>query len=327
MRRWFVVGALVVVSAGAGFLACTSNGTSAPPSDDAGSCVMVDASVATQITSAGASFCNTCLQSTCATAVANCAGDCTCNDEAVQALACLAGIGANGSVAAQNDCLEPLAGSSDGFASYLASCILSCAGSCEDASAVDAGCGSVDASITALLGSGSTGCEDCLQSSCHLQANACAQDCTCNAEAVTAVECLANLGSAPSVAAATACVAPVAAAQPDSGLADLGGCLYASCSVACGLATPDAGESTEAGSDAGADASDAAVTDDAGVDAGNDAGSDAGYDSGPDSGSDAGLEAGVFDSGVICGGNEQACCAGDSCNPGYHCVGSTCVGD
>jgi hypothetical protein len=289
---------------------------------------MAEASISTQITSAGASFCNACLQSTCATAIANCAGDCTCNDVAVQALACLAGLGGNGSAAAESDCVEPLASSSDGFASYFASCVLSCAGSCEDAS-VDAGCGPVDASITGLLVSGNSGCEDCLQSSCHLQASACAQDCTCNAEAVTAVECLANLGSTPSVAAATSCIAPVATAQPDSGLADLGGCLYASCSVACGLTTPDAGGTPEAGTDAGTDASDAAVTDDAGVDAGNDAGFDAGDDAEADAGSDAAVfEAGVFDAGdIICGGNDQPCCVGDSCNVGYHCVTTTCVGD
>jgi hypothetical protein len=321
MRRWFVVGSLVVAAAaaGAGFVACTNNDSSAAPSDDAGSCVALEASVSTQITSAGAGFCATCLQTTCATAVANCAGDCTCNGEAVQALACLAGLGASGSSAAENDCLEPLSGSSDGFASYLASCVLSCAGACEDGGPVDAGCGSADASLTGLLVSGSTGCEDCLQASCRTQASACAQDCACNAEAVTAVECLANLAGnplgAPSVAAANACVAPVASAQPDSGLGELGGCLYASCSLACGLTTADAGEPSEAGTDAGTDASDAAVTEDAGADAGNDAGYDAGFDAGFDGGD------------VICGGNNQACCAGDSCNPGYHCVGSTCVGD
>jgi hypothetical protein len=319
MRGWFVVGSLLAVSTSAGFVInCVSNGGSSPPGgEDAAGCVADEASIATQITGASTGFCGACIQSTCASAVANCASDCSCNDLSLQALSCLDGLGGNASVSTETACVAPLASSSDGFASYFGSCLLSCAGACADASVDAGGCASVDASISGLLATGSGACESCLQSSCRLEVNACDRDCTCNAEAVTAVECLANLGSNPSVGAATSCIAPLVGAQLDSGLGELGSCLYASCSVACGLTAPDAGQTTEAGTDAGldasTDASDAASSDDAGFDAGSE---------------DAAFEASVFDAGdIICGGNNQACCAGDTCNAGYHCVGTTCVGD
>jgi alpha-tubulin suppressor-like RCC1 family protein len=188
----------------------------------------------------------------CGTAVDECSLDCTCNAAALDALTCIEDLGGNASLAAGSTCVAPLVNSSDTTLSNLGSCLVgSCRVACGGAAADAGACDAVGTPLTALLDAGTGACESCLQASCTSSIATCAGDCACNATAVAALECLANLGDGATLASATACLGPVAAGASNPALAGLGVCLYAHCEATCGTAADGGTDASDASSDAG----------------------------------------------------------------------------
>ena len=219
-------------------LGCSSSSNSGSP--DSGACTSVDATLMGSLSSSGGS-CSACIQAQCASEVTACSGDCMCNDTSLAALACIAGLAGNASLAAESSCVAPLANSSDTKLGGLGHCLLTqCQAQC-GGGATDAGpCDAVGSKLAALLEAGTGTCESCLQTSCFGAASACSANCECNASAVTALDCLANLGDATSIASASTCVGPLTSAAGNTALATVGSCLLTTCATACGAA-PEGG--------------------------------------------------------------------------------------
>ncbi len=255
MRRalaW-LCGAVVVAMAASAGCYSSSSSPGSPPATDA-ACVPVDATLTASLASGDSGACSACIATACGTEVSACSADCACNDVALQALGCIEDLGGNASLAAESTCVAPLVDSSDTTLSGLGSCLV---GSCKVAcgGAADAGaCDAVGTQLTALLSTGSGACESCLQTSCTVAATTCSGDCACNATAVAALECLANLGDATTLASATTCLGPVAVGASNPALAGLGVCLYAHCDATCGAAADGGGDGSVSSSDSsGAD--------------------------------------------------------------------------
>jgi hypothetical protein len=108
--------------------------------------------------------------------------------------------------------------------------------------AADSGvCVPVDATITASVASAGSGtCASCIRTQCMAQAQACADDCTCNDVSVSALACVEGLGGNASVAAATSCLVPLANSS-DSTLLQFGQCLETQCAQPCGATPSDGG--------------------------------------------------------------------------------------
>jgi|HubBroStandDraft_4_1064222.scaffolds.fasta_scaffold46171_1 hypothetical protein len=253
------------------FAACNSSSSSGPGAADA-ACTPIDATLSVSLTAGGTGACNTCIETRCGQEVSSCSMACACNDTAVQALQCIENLGASVSIASESACVAPLDNSTDTTLSDLGTCLLSkCETACGAPADASAPCDAVGVSVSTLLEAGTGGlCESCLQSSCSGSTGACAADCTCNAAAVSALECLANLGDATTLASASGCVGPlIAAGVNDLAVQNLGSCLVNSCASSCG-----------AGADGGAEAaaSDATTCDAASVPSVPDEGIDAGID-------------------------------------------------
>jgi hypothetical protein len=237
---------LVPAAALAAFLPASGCNSSSGNGPDASTCTPVDASLTASLAAGGSGACNTCIQMQCATEVGTCSNDCTCNDPAVQALSCIEGLGSSATIAGETACIAPLANSSDTVLKGLGSCLLTqCQTACGGSPSEAGGCDAVSTSLVTLLEAGSgSPCQSCLQGSCGASIAGCANSCTCNAVAVTALDCLADLGDAASIASASSCVAPLTgSALGDAPLLSVGECLLSSCSVACGTSPapgPDA---------------------------------------------------------------------------------------
>ncbi len=231
------------------------NSSSGSGAADSGPCMPIDATIAASVTSAASGPCGTCVDTQCSPQVQACSTDCTCNDVSVTALACIAGLGGNASLSAAANCLAPLANSSTtGALAQLGQCLeANCPSAC-GAAPGDGGCAPADASLSALLDAGIGPCAACLQSSCSAAVSTCAATCACNAAAVPAFECLANLGAATTVESAGACVAPLIGAASLQ-LAGVGACLLDSCPTVCGVASDagpaDTGAASSSGSSSG----------------------------------------------------------------------------
>ena len=250
MRRglvWLSVAAAAAILAPAGCYSSSSPGTS---TQDA--CVPVDATITASI-SGDSGACNACIRTNCETdadLVALCASECVCNDTALGALSCLDHLGGNASISAVTTCIAPLANASDPQLAALGGCVASncltaCAGEPSDGSDCDA----VGTSLTSLLATGAGVCESCLQANCLAAVTTCAGDCACNADTVTALECLANLGDGATFASAAACLGPLQSATINTPIERLLACLGSACGATCELAAPEGGVDASAPGD------------------------------------------------------------------------------
>jgi hypothetical protein len=319
-RRIWIVGFLTGSLGAVLAPGCYSSGSEPPPVTTDASCT-ADASLQAQLTlDAGPPACQTCINTTCASTLSACSGDCTCSSMVAGALQCIGSLGGNASVSAIGQCVSGLTGSSDDGLTQLATCLTSCGPQC-GAAAADGPCPGADATVSSYLAGDSGACGACVQTMCTAAVAACTSDCSCNAGIETALQCLANLGQNASIESAAACLATV---QGDAAVG-LGTCIEQDCPSQCGLASPseagEAGETVEATAEG--QAPEAGEPDAQGLEAGVDALADAAVDAplAPDAQADAQADAGSCTTG-------QTLCSqttGDYYDSGttYYCVDLT----
>jgi hypothetical protein len=264
MLRWMLFCGTTAALGAAAMMSCSSK-DDAPSGADAG-CVPADSGVTAYVAHT-TSTCHACLESTCPGSILACGEDCACDGVAVTALTCTAGLGAAAPAASQTACLAPLQTSNDVFVKAVGACVAACAGACGGVKSPGP-CGDVDGGLAAHFGSGSGDCASCIDSKCGDPALACEEDCTCNATASTALDCLSGLGANATVAAMNACLRPLSTGVADSGALDLAQCISESCASSCG-GVPDAGGDADTGDAGTPDAAtgDAAMGDGGGGDA------------------------------------------------------------
>jgi hypothetical protein len=103
----------------------------------------------------------------------------------------------------------------------------------------DASCTPADASVSAFLSvdAGSPACQACIRNTCTSAINACSMNCECNRTALSAVDCIENLGGSASIGSLASCVQDLTGSN-NADLEGLGVCLT-SCESACATAPPD----------------------------------------------------------------------------------------
>jgi hypothetical protein len=146
MKKRVLSGAAGAFVGSVAVVACLSSTPQPAGSEDAGLCATGSGSV-TSISEVDGGLCSACVESQCGPIVTTCAADCTCNDTAVQAIACLETLGTIPSATQVTSCLTALGNAIDGPSNQLATCLQGCESPC----GVDAADASSDAAIDSTL--------------------------------------------------------------------------------------------------------------------------------------------------------------------------------